>query len=42
MRRAAVVAGHSRPDDLHMGAVLDVLERVAGQRSGAARLALAR
>jgi glycosyltransferase involved in cell wall biosynthesis len=42
MRRAAVLAGHSRPDDLHMGAVLDVLERVAGQRSGAARLALAR
>jgi glycosyltransferase involved in cell wall biosynthesis len=42
MRRAAVVAGHSRPDDLHLQAVLDVLERVAGQSHGSARLALAR
>jgi hypothetical protein len=42
MRRAAVVAGHSRPDDLHLQAVLDVLERVAGQSRGAARLARAR
>jgi glycosyltransferase involved in cell wall biosynthesis len=42
MRKAAVTAGHSRPDDLHIEAVLEVLERVAGRRSGAQRLALAR
>ena len=30
MRRAAVAAGHSRPDDLHMAAVLGVLHDVAG------------
>jgi glycosyltransferase involved in cell wall biosynthesis len=29
MRRAAVAAGHSRPDALHMAAVLDVLRQVA-------------
>ena len=32
MRRAAVAAGHSRPDDLHIAAVLDVLGRVATDR----------
>ena len=42
MRRAAVVAGHSRPDDFHLKAVLEVLERVAGQAGRSARLALAR
>ena len=42
MRRAAIVAGHSRPDDLHLNAVLEVLERVAGQPDRSARLALAR
>jgi glycosyltransferase involved in cell wall biosynthesis len=42
MRRAAVLAGHSRPDVLHMRAVLEVLERVAGQRSVSAPVALAR
>lgn len=31
MRRAAVVAGHSRPDDLHIAAVLDVLRQAAAQ-----------
>jgi glycosyltransferase involved in cell wall biosynthesis len=33
MRRAAVLAGHLRPDDLHMAAVLDVLRDVAGEKS---------
>lgn len=42
MRRAAVVAGHSRPDALHMQAVLEVLEHVAVERRGAPRMALAR
>ena len=42
MRRAAIIAGHSRPDDLHLNAVVEVLERVAGQQHGSARLALAR
>jgi glycosyltransferase involved in cell wall biosynthesis len=32
MRRAAVTAGHSRPDDLHIAAVLDVLRQVAGEK----------
>jgi glycosyltransferase involved in cell wall biosynthesis len=32
MRRAAVIAGHSRPDDLHLAAVLDVLREVSGER----------
>jgi glycosyltransferase involved in cell wall biosynthesis len=41
MRRDAVVAGYSRPDDLHIRAVLEVLERVAGRGTGAPRLALA-
>ena len=42
MRRAAVVAGHSRPDDLHMAAVLDVLRDVAGDKSRARVVAFAR
>jgi glycosyltransferase involved in cell wall biosynthesis len=42
MRHDAVVAGYSRPDDLHIRAVLDVLQRVAGRKSGTPRLALAR
>jgi glycosyltransferase involved in cell wall biosynthesis len=42
MRRAAVIAGHSRPDDLHIHAVLEVLERVAGRRTAVPALALAR
>jgi glycosyltransferase involved in cell wall biosynthesis len=41
MRRAAVVAGHSRPDDLHIAAVLDVLQEVAGRQRPAA-VAIAR
>ena len=32
MRRAAVAAGHSRPDALHIAAVLDVLQQVASAR----------
>lgn len=32
MRRAAVIAGHSRPDDLHMNAVLEVLRQAAAKR----------
>jgi glycosyltransferase involved in cell wall biosynthesis len=42
MRRASVVAGHSRPDDLHMTAVLDVLRDVAGDKSRPTVLAFAR
>ena len=42
MRRAAVAAGHSRPDDLHMAAVLDVLRDVAGDRSRPTVVAFAR
>ena len=40
MRRAAVVCGHSRPDDLHLAAVLEVLHDVAGRQRRT--LALAR
>lgn len=42
MRRAAVVAGYSRPDDLHAAAVLSVLRDVAAQRRPATVLAFAR
>ena len=42
MRRAAVTAGHSRPDDLHMAAVLDVLRDVAGDKSRSTVVAFAR
>jgi glycosyltransferase involved in cell wall biosynthesis len=42
MRRAAVRAGHSRPDDLHIAAVLEVLERVASQPPPATEMAFAR
>ncbi|HZB24776.1 MAG TPA: glycosyltransferase family 4 protein [Vicinamibacterales bacterium] len=31
MRRAAAAAGYSRPDDLHMGAVLEVLRQAAAK-----------
>ena len=42
MRRAAVVAGHSRPDDQHIAAVLDVLQQVAAERRAAPVVAFAR
>ena len=42
MRRAAVAAGYSRPDDLHAAAVLGVLRDVADQRRPATVLAFAR
>jgi glycosyltransferase involved in cell wall biosynthesis len=42
MRRAAVTAGHSRPDDLHIDAVLDVLHQVALERRPGAVVAFAR
>jgi glycosyltransferase involved in cell wall biosynthesis len=42
MRRAAVVAGHSRPDDLHIAAVLDVLRDVAGDKTRPTVVAFAR
>jgi glycosyltransferase involved in cell wall biosynthesis len=42
MRRAAVTAGHSRPDDLHVAAVLEVLGRVATERPPGNLVAFAR
>lgn len=42
MRRAAVTAGHSRPDDLHSAAVLDVLGQVATERRPLRVVAFAR
>jgi glycosyltransferase involved in cell wall biosynthesis len=42
MRRAAVEAGYSRPDDLHAAAVLEVLGRVAGQARSPQVLTFAR
>jgi glycosyltransferase involved in cell wall biosynthesis len=42
MRRAAITAGHSRPDDLHSAAVLDVLRQVAGHTRRAHVVAFAR
>jgi glycosyltransferase involved in cell wall biosynthesis len=42
MRRAAVTAGHSRPDDLHIAAVLEVLGRIATGRTPVRVVAFAR
>jgi glycosyltransferase involved in cell wall biosynthesis len=42
MRRASVVAGHSRPDELHMAAVLEVLRDVAAVRRPAHVVAFGR
>lgn len=42
MRRAAVAAGHSRPDALHIAAVLEVLRQVAVDVSPGPAVAIAR
>jgi glycosyltransferase involved in cell wall biosynthesis len=42
MRRSSFAAGYSRPDDLHIAAVLDVLRQVASQRRPAPVVAFAR
>jgi glycosyltransferase involved in cell wall biosynthesis len=41
MRKAAIVAGYSRPDDLHIAKVLEVLSEVAGERRRAPAAAVA-
>jgi len=41
MRRTSVVAGHSRPDDLHIAAVLDILRQAAGAKRSARVVAFA-
>jgi glycosyltransferase involved in cell wall biosynthesis len=42
MRKAAIVAGYSRPDDLHIARVLEVLSEVTGERRRAPAAAVAR